>query len=108
MAAFDWAVAGVGLVIFLGTVVYAFVASNVPVGVFGGIGTVTALRQLRGYASAGHWTKSQWLLNHIDKLSHVTSAKDLRSMRASGINTEMQSPWRLIWWRLSYRLSMGA
>ena len=65
VAAFDWAVAGVGVVIFLGTVVYAFVASNVPVGVFGGIGTVTALRQLRGYANAGHWTKSQWLLNHI-------------------------------------------
>ena len=25
----------------------------------------TALCQLRGYAQAGHWTKNQWLLNHI-------------------------------------------
>lgn len=65
VAAFDWAVAGVGLVVFAGTVVYAFTASNIPVGVFGGIGLATAARQLRGYANAGRWTKNQWLLNHI-------------------------------------------
>ena len=65
VAAFDWAVAGIGLVAFLGTVAYAFVAGNVPVGVFGGLGAMTAARQLRGYANAGRWTKNQWLLNHI-------------------------------------------
>ena len=65
VAAFDWAVAGVGLAAFLGTVAYAFVAGNVPVGIFGGLGTMTAARQLRGYANAGRWTKNQWLLNHI-------------------------------------------
>ena len=65
VAVFDWAVAGVGLVVFLGTVAYALKTGNVPVGVFGGLGALTAARQLRGYANAGHWTKSQWLLNHI-------------------------------------------
>jgi hypothetical protein len=65
VAPFDWTVAGLGLLVFLGTVGYAFVARNIPVGVFGGIGAITALRQLRGYANAGHWTKNQWLLNHI-------------------------------------------
>ena len=65
VAAFDWAVAGVGLAVFLGTVGYAFWAHNVAVGVFGGIGAMTAIRQLRGYANAGHWAKNQWLLNHI-------------------------------------------
>lgn len=65
VAVFDWAVAGVGLMVFLGTVVYAVMARNIPVGVFGGIGAATAFRQLRGYANAGHWTKNQWLLNHI-------------------------------------------
>ena len=65
VAAFDWAVAGLGLLVFVGTVAYAFWAGNVPVGVFGGIGLLTAGRQLRGYARAGHWSKSQWLLNHI-------------------------------------------
>lgn len=65
VVAFDWAVASVGLVIFLSTVGYAFVAGNVPVGVFGGLGAMMAGRQLRGYANAGHWTKNQWLLNHI-------------------------------------------
>ena len=63
--AFDWTVAGVGLTVFLGTVVYAVVTGNIPVGVFGSIGAATAFRQLRGYANAGHWTRNQWLLNHI-------------------------------------------
>ena len=65
VGAFDWAVAGVGLLVFLGTVAYACAARNIPVGVFGALGATTAARQLRGYAHAGHWTKNQWLLNHI-------------------------------------------
>jgi hypothetical protein len=65
VATFDWAVAGVGLVVFLGTVGYAVFARNIPVGVFGFLGAGTAFRQLRGYANAGGWTKNQWLLNHI-------------------------------------------
>ena len=65
VAAFDWAVAGVGLAVFLGTVAYAFRSGNVPVGVFGTLGAMTAGRQLRGYAKAGRWTRNQWLLNHI-------------------------------------------
>ena len=63
--AFDWAVAGAGALVFVGTVGYAFWAGNIAVGVFGGIGATTALRQLRGYARAGRWAKNQWLLNHI-------------------------------------------
>ena len=63
--AFDWVVAGVGLLVFLGTVGYAIAARNVPVGVFGALGLMTTGRQLRGYANAGRWTKNQWLLNHI-------------------------------------------
>jgi hypothetical protein len=65
VASFDWAVAGVGLVVFLGTVVYGVASGNVAVGVFGALGAFTALRQLRGYAKAGQWSKKQWLLNHI-------------------------------------------
>ena len=65
VVAFDWVVAGVGLVVFLGTVAYGLKVGNVPVGVFGVLGAMTAGRQLRGYANAGHWTKTQWLLNHI-------------------------------------------
>jgi len=61
----DWLVAGVGLAVFASTVAYGLRVGNVPVTVFGGIGAFTALRQLRGYARAGHWTKNQWLLNHI-------------------------------------------
>lgn len=62
---FDWAVAGLGLAVFLSTVGYAVCVRNIPVGVFGALGAMTAFRQLRGYTHAGHWTKNQWLLNHI-------------------------------------------
>jgi hypothetical protein len=62
---FDWAVAGVGLLVFTSTVYYGWRVGNVPVAIFGGIGSLTALRQLRGYANAGKWAKNQWLLNHI-------------------------------------------
>jgi hypothetical protein len=65
VATADWATAGVGLAVFAGTVAYAVVARNIPVGVFGSLGAMTAMRQLRGYANAGRWTKNQWLLNHI-------------------------------------------
>lgn len=65
VAPVDWAVAGVGLAVFLSTVYYGLRVGNIPVTVFGGIGAFTALRQLRGYAKAGRWTKNQWLLNHI-------------------------------------------
>ncbi len=61
----DWALAGAGLAVFLGTVGYGLAVGNVPVTVFGGIGAMTAGRQLRGYARAGRWSKNQWLLNHI-------------------------------------------
>lgn len=65
VAAFDWTVAGLGLAVFLSTLGYAIFAQNIPVGVFGFLGATTAFRQLRGYVNAGHWTKNQWLLNHI-------------------------------------------
>ena len=65
VAPFDWAVAGAGLLVFAGTVAYACWSQNIPVGVFGGIGLITAGRQLNGYARAGRWAKHQWLLNHI-------------------------------------------
>jgi hypothetical protein len=61
----DWLAAGLGLLVFGGTIVYGLQVGNVPVTVFGSIGAFTALQQLRGYAKAGHWAKSQWLLNHI-------------------------------------------
>lgn len=61
----DWLVAAVGLAVFASTVAYGLLVGHVPVVVFGSIGAYTALRQLRGYAEAGRWTKNQWLLNHI-------------------------------------------
>lgn len=61
----DWLVALVGLAVFGGTIIYGLRVGNIPVTVFGGIGAFTVVRQLHGYSKAGHWNKSQWLLNHI-------------------------------------------
>ncbi|MDQ2769464.1 MAG: hypothetical protein M3Y54_03065 [Bacteroidota bacterium] len=95
VARFDWAVAGLGLLVFLGTVAYAVVAGNIPVGVFGMLGASTAFRQLRGYANAGHLTKNQWLLNHISGFLAAyiaaVSAFSVTSLRF------IPFPWSFLW-----------
>ena len=65
VAAFDWPAAGVGLAVFLNTMVCAFRTGNISIDVFGSLGATTTFRQLHGYAKADHWAKNQWLLNHI-------------------------------------------
>ena len=95
VAAFDWAVAGVGLVAFLGTVVYAFQSGNILVGVFGALGTFVALRQLRNYAKAGYWAKNQWLIDHIigSPTAYITavSAFSVTSLKF------IPFPWSFLW-----------
>ena len=92
---FDWAVAGTGLAVFAGTVGYAFVAHNIPVGVFGGLGAFTAFRQMRGYANAGRWTKNQWLLNHISGfLASYIAAVSAFSVTSLHF---IPFPWNFLW-----------
>ena len=56
---FDWASGGGGAGgVCWARVAYGLRAGNMPVGVFGGIGAFTALRQLRGYARAGTGPKT--------------------------------------------------
>ena len=95
VASFDWAVAGLGLLGFLATMAYAVVARNIPVGVFGALGASTALRQLRGYANAGHWTKTQWLLNHISGfLASYIAAVSAFSVTSLHF---IPFPWNFLW-----------
>jgi hypothetical protein len=61
----DWIGAALGLAVFLTTLVYGVVVVNIPAAVFGGIGVMTTVRQLRGFWRAGTWLREQWLLNHI-------------------------------------------
>lgn len=66
-ALLDWLTVLVGLVIFVGTLMYGllhFRTNPVPV-VFGAIGTMTAGRQLRGFLRPGPPRPGQWLRNHI-------------------------------------------
>ena len=62
---FDWATAGLALLVFVGTLAYGLRVGNVPAAVFGGIGVMTTGRQLRGFRRAGTWDQGQWLHNHI-------------------------------------------
>jgi hypothetical protein len=112
VAAFDWAVAGVGLAVFLGTIVYAVVTKNIPVGVFGAIGAATAARQLRGYANAGHWTKNQWLLNHISGFmaSYIAAVSAFSVTSLHFIPTTISFLWPtvlgvpvIVWWHRRVR-----
>ncbi|SHI29559.1 hypothetical protein SAMN02745146_0410 [Hymenobacter daecheongensis DSM 21074] len=63
----DWLGVGLGTLVFAGTIVYGLLhlrQNPVPV-VFGGIGLMTTLRQIRGFLRTGPWPAGQWLLNHI-------------------------------------------
>jgi hypothetical protein len=63
----DWVGVGAGTLIFAGTLGYGLLhlkTNPVPV-VFGSIGLMTTLRQIRGFRSYSAWPAGQWLLNHI-------------------------------------------
>lgn len=64
---YDWASALLGLAIFAGTLGYGLWARpfNVVMLVFGSIGLMTTLRQLRAFRRPGPWPAGQWLRNHI-------------------------------------------
>lgn len=64
---YDWTSVLLGLVLFAGTLAYGLWHRplNLAMAVFGGIGLLTALRQLQGLRRTGPWPAGQWLRNHI-------------------------------------------
>ncbi|RSK23865.1 DUF2306 domain-containing protein [Hymenobacter metallilatus] len=64
---YDWASTLLGLAVFAGTLGYGLWHRpfNLAMVVFGAIGLMTTLRQLRGFRRAGPWPAGQWLRNHI-------------------------------------------
>ena len=63
----DWLGVGLGTVVFAGTLGYGLLhlrQNPVPV-VFGSIGLLTTLQQLRSYLRPTPWAAGQWLLNHM-------------------------------------------
>jgi len=64
-AAFDWAVAALGLAVFGSTLGYGLLTGNAAAAVFGAIGAMLAGRQLVAFRRAGAWAPEQWLRNHI-------------------------------------------
>jgi uncharacterized membrane protein len=66
-ALYDWGVVLLGLLMFAGTLAYGLISRpfNPVLVVFGGIGLLTTLRQLRAFRRPGPWPAGQWLRNHI-------------------------------------------
>lgn len=64
---YDWISTILGLLIFAGTLAYGSWSRpfNLAMVVFGAIGLMTTIRQLRGFRRAGAWPAGQWLRNHI-------------------------------------------
>ncbi|RSK49272.1 DUF2306 domain-containing protein [Hymenobacter rigui] len=64
---YDWASTVTGLLIFAGTLAYGLWSRpfNLAMVVFGAIGLMTTVRQLRGFRRSGPWPAGQWLRNHI-------------------------------------------
>ncbi|QDA59656.1 cobalamin biosynthesis protein [Hymenobacter jejuensis] len=62
---YDWVVLALGGLIFAGTVSYGLLGRNVVSLLFGSIGLMLVVRQLRGYLRKGPWPTGQWLLNHM-------------------------------------------
>ncbi|TGE05205.1 DUF2306 domain-containing protein [Hymenobacter fodinae] len=64
---YDWGVVTLGLLLFAGTLAYGLFSrpfNPVPL-VFGAIGLMTTIRQVRSYLLPGPWPAGQWLRNHI-------------------------------------------
>ncbi|PJJ48807.1 DUF2306 domain-containing protein [Hymenobacter chitinivorans] len=63
----DWVGVVAGTLIFAGTLVYGLLhlkANPVPA-VFGAIGLMITLRQVRAFRQKGPWAAGQWLINHM-------------------------------------------
>jgi hypothetical protein len=66
-APLDWLMAGAGLAVFLGTLLYGlwnYRSNPVPI-IFGAVGVITTGRQLRAFLRPGPWAAGQWLRNHM-------------------------------------------
>ncbi|MBX0292857.1 hypothetical protein K3G63_20605 [Hymenobacter sp. HSC-4F20] len=64
---YDWGSVLLGLGLFAGTLAYGLWHRpfNLAMVVFGAIGLLTTLRQLRAFRRPGPWPAGQWLRNHI-------------------------------------------
>ncbi len=94
-ALLDWLMVSIGLLIFGGTIVYGLVAGMVPSIVFGGVGVLTAGRQLRAFLQRGPWPAGQWLLNHMSGFVGAYIAA-ISAFSATSLHF-IPWPWNFLW-----------
>ena len=91
----DWLMVGAGLLVFSYFVYYGIAHGAVPAVVFGGIGVMTAGRQLRGYLRSTPPLPEQWLRNHISGFVGAYIAA-VSAFSANAL-TFIPWPWNFLW-----------
>lgn len=92
---FDWLMVGVGLPVFGFFVLWGLRHGAVPAVVFGGIGLLTAGRQLRSYLSKMPPAPVQWLRNHISGFMGAYIAA-VSAFSATSLHF-IPWPWNFLW-----------
>lgn len=91
----DWLTVGAGLLVFGFFVAYGFQHGAVPAVVFGGIGLMTAGRQLWSYVRQAPPAPGQWLRNHITGFVGAYIAA-VSAFSANAL-TFIPWPWNFLW-----------
>jgi len=94
-AYFDWLMVGVGLPVFGFFVFWGVRHQAVPAIVFGGIGLLTAARQLRSYLRSAPPAPAQWLRNHISGFMGAYIAA-VSAFSATSLHF-IPWPWNFLW-----------
>ena len=91
----DWLTVGAGLPVFGFFMYWGLRHGAVPAVVFGGIGLLTAARQLRSYLRSAPPTPGQWLRNHISGFMGAYIAA-VSAFSATSLHF-IPWPWNFLW-----------
>jgi len=91
----DWLVAGLGLLIFSGMLVYGLFYQLPPAVLFGLIGVGLTSRQLASFRRRGPWPAGQWLLNHMSGFVGAYIAA-VSAFSATSLHF-IPWPWNFLW-----------
>ena len=97
---YDWLSVLLGMMIFAATLGYGLWHRpfNLAMLIFGTIGFLTTLRQLRGFMRPGAWPQGQWLRNHISGFmgAYIASVSAFSATSLKFISFPLNFLWPLL------------
>lgn len=97
---YDWLSVLLGMMIFAATLGYGLWHRpfNLAMLIFGTIGFLTTLRQLRGFIRPGAWPQGQWLRNHISGFmgAYIASVSAFSATSLKFISFPLNFLWPLL------------